>query len=119
MAVGCSQAEDSLVFHERSSMGPGRKAQIWDTSAEITADVLGTGGREGGVVLWDSRWAEGRVHVGVGGGCRARRGQAVFGLLVGPPRGHVIWDQCGAGRARTRNASGGSSQGQGEFSVGR
>lgn len=52
-------------------------------------------------------------------GTGPRRGRAVCGLLVGPPRGHVMWDQCRARRARTRNASGGSSQGQGEFSVGR
>lgn len=43
----------------------------------------------------------------------------MFGLPVGLAGGHLMWDECVAGRARTRNAFGVSSQGQDEFSAGR
>lgn len=80
-------------------------SRVQEARREVSSAGTAGGRRVVFVLVWE---------VGAG----PRRGQAVFGLLVGPPRGHVMWDQCGAGRARTRNASGGSSPGQGEFSGG-
>lgn len=41
--------------------------------------------------------------------------QATFGILVALPSGHIMWDECGAGRARTRSAFGVSRRGGDAF----